>query len=374
MDSRFSWIFKYKIHHLLFWVVYHYSWEALFQGGVKTAFCNLAYAPHLMKFIAVVVVQAIGVYFSLYYLIPRFLNKGKTFLFLILVGLTIIAMGVFIAFGYYITAFVFDKDVYKLFWIYGENPNILSILEYHTVPSSLSSMTLGLSIKLAKNYIESQKRQRLLEKEKYETELRFLKSQFNPHFLFNTINSIFVLINKNQAQATDTLAKFSELLRYQLYECNEPQIPLDREISYITSFIELEKIRQNDNFELQVDIDKNGFENSLIAPFILMPFLENSFKHLSTHSIKSNWIHLNINMENDTLIFLLKNSTSNDDLLSKEAVEYGGLGLKNVKRRLDLIYPQAYQLDIDTENDNFELKLILDLSKYTGTDQNQTKS
>ena len=371
MDSKFNWIFKYKIHHLLFWVVYHYLWMVIYQGSAIMPFCMLSDPPFLMKFFVVVVIQAVGVYFTLYYLIPKFLNKGNVFLFLLMVLLTIIFMAIFIALGYYLTAYVFDKDVYKLFWIYGDPPNFMSIMEQHSLPSTLSSMTLGLSIKLAKNYLEAQNRHRLLEKEKHETELKFLKSQFNPHFLFNTINSIFVLINKNTDQATDTLAKFSELLRYQLYECNESQIPLDREISYIHSFIDLEKIRQNDNFELIVNIDKNSFGNAFIAPFVLMPFLENAFKHLSTHTILKNWIHLNIGFLDNNLIFNVKNSVSNDDALSNDAVQFGGLGLKNVKRRLDLVYPKAYHLDINSQKESFEVDLRIDLTQYKGMEKEE---
>lgn len=223
-------------------------------------------------------------------------------------------------------------------------------------------MTLGMSIKLAKNYIESQQRQQELEKEKLETELKFLKSQFNPHFLFNTINSIFVLINKNTDLASESLAKFSSLLRYQLYECNEAQIPLNRELAYLESFIELEKLRQNENFEIKTNLlsEYNGPLN--IAPFVLMPFIENAFKHVSQKQNQINWIKVALQMENDELAFTVSNSTTKNENKARDAVNYGGLGLKNVKRRLDLIYPDHHEISIEQNEGVFLVELKLKLS------------
>ncbi len=115
--------------------------------------------------------------------------------------------------------------------------------QINALPSSVAATTLGMSIKLTKNWIQSRRREQELEKEKLETELKFLRSQFNPHFLFNTINSIFVLIHKNPVMASESLAKFSDILRYQLYECNEHCIPLGQELNYLENFIELQRLQ-----------------------------------------------------------------------------------------------------------------------------------
>ncbi len=122
-------------------------------------------------------------------------------------------------------------------------------------------MTLAMSVKLTKNWIQARQKHQVLEKEKLETELKFLRSQFNPHFLFNTINSIFVLINKDQEQARESLAKFSDLLRYQLYECNEYEDPIAQEIRYLLNFVELEKLRQ-DSTNLDLTVDDTGGRRS----------------------------------------------------------------------------------------------------------------
>lgn len=221
-------------------------------------------------------------------------------------------------------------------------------------------MTLAMSIKLGKNWLQTQRKQQMLEKEKLETELNFLKHQFNPHFLFNTINSIFFLIHKNPDMASASLAKFSELLRYQLYECNDKQILLAREISYMENSIELERLRQNDNMELNVKVEQEEAGQWGIAPFILMTFVENAFKHVSIHMDRPNWIRIELEQRGDTLTFLVSNSTS--EVASRDVVQCGGIGLKNVQRRLDLIYAGQYQLDICQDTHRFDVQLQLRLS------------
>ena len=161
--------------------------------------------------------------------------------------------------------------------------------------------------------------------------------------------------------ASDALAKFSDLLRYQLYECNDIQIPLSKELSYMENFIELEKLRQNDNVEVNVQSEEFRTENLGIAPFVLMIFVENAFKHVSKDAGKDNWIKINVALNDRTLGFCISNSVSSS--VSNDLVHYGGIGLKNVQRRLDLIYPQLYKLDIKSSESSFDVKLILNLSE-----------
>jgi LytS/YehU family sensor histidine kinase len=244
------------------------------------------------------------------------------------------------------------------------------IFKNSALPSTISTMTFAMSIKLAKSWLSSQRKRQELEKEKLETELKFLKSQFNPHFLFNTINSIFVLIDKNTAMASESLAKFSGLLRYQLYECNESQIPLEREIAYIQSFIELEELRQNTNFELQTDFAKNT-NNLGIAPFILMPFIENAFKHVAKDGKNAkNWIKITLHIENNQIVFSISNNISKNRIFSGDVIKYHGLGLKNVQRRLDLLYQDAYKMEINEADGVFEVNLQLLLKAYQKLEKN----
>lgn len=306
--------------------------------------------------------QACGVYFNLYFLIPRFLEKGRYIQYISLLILTIIATAVLIVPGYYVSSWLSGQSLKELYNI--EPGNYLHFFQINTLPSSAASMTLAMSVKLTKNWIQTKRREQLLENEKLETELKFLKSQFNPHFLFNTINSIFVLIHKNPDAASESLAKFSDLLRYQLYECNEHQIPLIQELTYLENFIELEKLRQEQNVELTIRIDQPSSGNFTIAPFVLMPFIENAFKHVSRGRQRYNWIKIHLHSEEGQLYFEVVNSISARHVCSGELVDYGGIGLKNVQRRLDLVYSGKHELIIQPQDDQFRIMLRLHLYEY----------
>ena len=161
--------------------------------------------------------------------------------------------------------------------------------------------------------------------------------------------------------ASASLAKFSELLRHQLYECNDEQIPLSKEVTYLENFIELEKLRQNPNLQVNVNIDEGYSSGIGIAPFVLMTFVENAFKHVSKHKSSPNWIKMTIEVDGLTLKMSIANSRADND--SRQAIHYGGIGLKNVQRRLDLLYPGQHQLDIQQTEEDFSVKLELQLTE-----------
>jgi len=197
--------------------------------------------------------------------------------------------------------------------------------------------------------------QRLVEtaKEKAETELNFLKSQINPHFLFNSLNSVYFLIDKNNSEARNALHKFSEMLRYQLYEMSGDKIPVEKEISYLKDYVDLQKLRKDENFSITFDHSPsvNGFS---IEPLLLIPFVENAFKHISHNKDKANFIRLNLDRSNGELFFSVTNSKDNTERTSEQP---GGIGLHNVKRRLELLYPQKHELKISTDDDLYAVNL-----------------
>lgn len=360
LNSVLSFLGRYKIHHILFWAVYHFAWWTVFTGSISKVFESIMVPYGIVKYLGYVAYQALGVYFCLYVLIPKFLQKGKYLTFFLATIGVILLMSALITTNYFLAGLIANESVYELYNISPETP--VTIFKHNALPSCVGATTLGLSIKLTKIWIDSQKKQQALEKEKLETELKFLRSQFNPHFLFNTINSIFVLINKDQNKASNSLAKFSELLRYQLYECNEPYIALDRELSYLENFIELQKLRQNQtNFELQVELDKATNYNFEIAPFILMPFVENAFKHVSHHKSSKNWIEIKLSIVEKELLFYVGNSRTVLEVARENDTR--GIGLANVKRRLELLYPNSYSLDILKDNNKHSVQLRLQLNE-----------
>src|ERR1044071_4529426 len=205
--SKYNWLFKYKLYHIPFWFIYHYLWWTITIGSAWDAAHNIFYSAYSIKYCFYVIFQAIGVYFNLYFLIPRFLEKGRYAEYISLLLITILCTASLIASGYYASAWLSGHSFQEL---YGVDPSRYShFFQINTLPSTVASTTLGMSVKLTKNWLQSKRREQALEKEKLETELKFLKSQFNPHFIFNTINSIFVLIHKNPDMASDSLAKFS---------------------------------------------------------------------------------------------------------------------------------------------------------------------
>ena len=358
-QSLYNAVVKYKLYHIPFWLTYHILWWTVSIGSFTAVIQNIFFSAYFIKFLFYVIFEAAGVYFNLYYLMPKLLDKGKYVPYISMVLLTILVVALCIVTGYYTSAWLSGNSMETM---YGRSTDdFWFFFKINTLPSSVASMTLGMSVKLAKKWVETKKHQQLLEKEKLETELKFLKSQFNPHFLFNSINSIFVLIHKNPDMASESLAKFSDLLRYQLYECNEAEIPLSQEIRYIENFIELEKLRQDNDVELTVHIQRPK-ENMHIAPFILMPFIENAFKHIPKRKDVANWIKIDLHVDNVFLKLSVRNSTSpykNSD----EPIQYKGIGLKNVQRRLALLYEGKHALQVQQNNESYHVTLSLALSQ-----------
>lgn len=338
-------------------MTYHYLWWAV-SAGDPIAAAGSIFSVYGTKYISYVLLQAVGVYFNLYFLLPRLLERGKTIAYLGAVAGTIITVAAFIPLGYYFTAWISGRDFLELF---NHDPaDYLGIIAHMSLPSTVASMTLAMSIKLAKNWLEARQRQQELERANLETELKFLKSQFNPHFLFNTINSIFVLIHKNPDMASESLAKFSNLLRYQLYECNDTYIPLDMEVRFLQNFFELESLRQEDNQQVDLQLRLPAAGDLVIAPFLLIPFLENAFKHVSQHSEKPNRIWVNLELKGKELIMEAGN-TINQHHLSVQDLRVGGIGLQNVRRRLALLYPNRHTLEVLEAATTYTVHLRLQL-------------
>ncbi|HEY8931391.1 MAG TPA: histidine kinase [Mucilaginibacter sp.] len=355
-----NWFIRYKLYHIPFWMLYNYLLWALYIGSFYEAAHEQYFSTFWAKCLFYTIFPAFAVYFNLYFLVPRYLQKGRYGWYFLFITLLIIASSFLIVPGYYVTAWLSGSNAQKMFGVTNNLESWFNSARGEPVKSTLAALTLGMSIKLTKNWLETQKRQRDLEKEKLETELKFLRYQLNPHFLFNSINSIFFLIHKNPDMASASLAKFSDLLRHQLYEGNDQLIPLEKEIAYLENFIELERLRQNPDLMTTFNLDGAAASGLGIAPFILMTFVENAFKHISKHKDRPNWIRMGLATSGQSLKMTIANSRSDDD--SQQVVHYGGIGLQNVKRRLDLLYPEGHCLDIRQTSEEFNVVLELQLA------------
>ena len=358
MATARHWLFHYRLYHIPFWMAYHLFWWSLYTGSVWLALDAVTSGFSATKFLGYVVAQALGVYFNLYYLMPRYLERARYAVYFPTLILTIGLTAVLTLTGYYVAAWQAQTTVGELFAVRGTV--FWTILLSNSLPSAVASATLAMSIKLGKNYLRARARQRDLERENLRMELRLLKSQLSPHFLFNSINSIFVLIHKSPDLASESLARFSRLLRYQLYECEERQIEVVREVAYLEGFIELETLRQDRHLETDIDISSLPEPGTVIAPGLLLPFIENAFKHVSQYQGGNNWIHLQLVLEGTLLQLRVSNTYSEG--VPPDIDRQGGVGLPNVRRRLELLYPGQHQLTSYQQDSVYHVHLELRLT------------
>ncbi|MBW1295221.1 sensor histidine kinase [Aquimarina litoralis] len=368
-DIKQHWFFTYKIYHFPFWAFYFFSWGVI-ELSLPIAYKAMFFSPRYVIFLFYVVIHTLANYFNLYVLLPKYLYKGKLTTY-ILSLVSWIAVVSCVMFGcYFLSAFIIGESL-DYFCVFNEEKGetYFHTLTSQILPATSGTMLLGLCIKLAKNSLIAQKKQQLLENEKLATELKFLKHQFNPHFLFNTINSIFFLIHKAPGEASEALANFSDLLRYQLYECNEQLIPIDQELNYLENFVALEKLRRNKNLKIDLSVHLSNKKPLGIAPFILVTFVENAFKHVSNSKEMLNWIEIKVEVDdNNCLHFDVTNSIETKSDFNTN-LTYGGIGLENVSRRLDLIYSKNYDLKIDHQKTRFSVALKITLEELVLKDQ-----
>jgi LytS/YehU family sensor histidine kinase len=333
---------KYKLDHVLFWSItigFHIYTRIGLAG-------DRSWSLFLSEVIVRNVLLAVIIYTNLRILIPFFAQRRQIFLY---------SLGLLASFGFYILAKNMH-DVWQAtllgtttsFWKYS----------FYNFSIALFYMAFSLALELSKQWYFQRERLRQVEVEKLNTELDYLKSQINPHFLFNSINTIYFQIDKQNATARESLSRFSEMLRYQLYECGGNEIPIEKEIFYLENYVELQRMRKEDNYSIKFSKGDSVF-GFTIAPLLMITFVENAFKHASTHSDKENYIFIELKRLDNEFSFRVNNSK---DLLHK-VVENGGIGLKNVKRRLDLLYPNRHHLNIVETNESFDVELNLQIEE-----------
>jgi two-component system, LytTR family, sensor kinase len=332
---------RYKIYDVLFWAIVFYIWYILRVDDYASSRKALA-----VTFIKVFEL-ALMIYITNYILIPALLYKKKYFLFLTVFVLMI-----------------FTSSIIKMN-ILGRlinNPALIHWTDnlrgsiYNNILPHFFLVIAGAAIRLLFDYGKLQQRMAETAKEKAEAELNFLKSQINPHFVFNSLNSVYFLINKENSEAREALHKFSEMLRYQLYEMNDAKIPIEKEIHYLKDYMDLQQLRKDEKYSVQFHSapDVKGFS---LEPLLLIPFVENAFKHISHHNHDKNFVKVDMLRVNGHFIFSVINSREEQPTTERQ----GGIGLTNVKRRLELLYPGKHELKINQENGVFSVQLNLEL-------------
>ncbi|MDP4149797.1 MAG: histidine kinase [Bacteroidota bacterium] len=215
--------------------------------------------------------------------------------------------------------------------------------------------SVGAAVQLAVGRLQAEHQLEKIQKEKAMSELELLKQQINPHFLFNALNTIYYKIDRSNVPARETLQRFSNMLRYQLYECNHPFVEVEKELSFIRSYIDLQRERLNDNYRITCEgIDEvKGFS---ISPFLLMPIIENCFKHVAGHPDKLNAIDISCCVEGNTFRLQTRNSVSGEQ---DPAPGTEGIGLENVRRRLGHLYAGRHELTSRRNEERYEATLVL---------------
>jgi sensor histidine kinase YesM len=331
--------------HWIFWISYFLISHIVFSNPYAFTLTSLTIST-------IFIIHNMGLtYLTLYWWIPYFFRKKQYILFIII---TLLSSFVFaISLGYCLIYFnnICCIEVVDFEDAAAKIPNFNNAIFW----SNFTALTIFLIPHFILQRMEVERRNRQLEKEKLEAELKLLKSQLHPHFLFNALNNIYFLIKKDPDTAAQALAGFSNLLRFQLYEANNAFIPLEKEIEYLQQFAEIAQLRKGEDFEVLWQISEN-IEGVIIAPLLLLPLIENAFKH-SQHKNTKILVHLTVNQEQ--LHFQIKNEKETTNGLALNGLEDGGIGLKNVQKRLELIYPKKHTFKIQETNKAFVVDLYL---------------
>jgi len=334
-------LLKYKFHHLLFWVLLFGAWHFFrYQDYPRDTGVWIT----LLK----VVDLAVLVYVTNYLLIPQLLYKKRYWIFGTCFLLMIVASSIL---KLYLLGHLMHNP--QTFYF---TSNIKGRIYDNVLPHILLVCT-GAAFKLINDQLNAQKKMVELVQEKSTAELNFLKSQINPHFVFNSLNAIHFLIHKENKEARETLIQFSDLLRYQLYDCNEASVPIEKEMNFLQDFVRLQQLRSDKDYEIVFSISPE-IKDFSIAPLLLIPFVENAFKHISHHANNKNYVQISIERKNQFFEMIVKNSK--DDHQPKTAPK-GGIGLANVKRRLELLYPSKHQLEIHQTEQEYKVQLRIKL-------------
>ncbi len=231
------------------------------------------------------------------------------------------------------------------------------IVTSRSVLNSLLILTISGGLKMTKEWFRNERLKNEMEKEKMASELAMLKSQINPHFLFNNLNNIYSLAIKKSEDAPKGIVMLSEMMRYVLYDSSADKISLSKEVEHLHNYIDLQKLRLKQGKEICFKTE-GDLEIRKIEPMLLEPFVENAFKHGDIFREEGN-ICIQLKLQGNDLQFIVKNSISKNGHVKDE---HSGIGLKNIQKRLDLLYPDRHQLSIEDKEDAFKIDLKLNLT------------
>jgi two-component system LytT family sensor kinase len=229
------------------------------------------------------------------------------------------------------------------------------IADLNTIPTLYAIIYYGIarSSTWLKAYVANKVQLEKLTNDHLETELKFLKAQYHPHFLFNALNTVYFQMDEDVKSAKKSIEKLSELLRYQLYD-QQQMVPVSQELQYLESFIELQKVRSSDRLKVNTHIGE-GLNGQLVYPLLFLPLVENAFKYVGGQYL----IEIKATLHNDKISFMVKNTVPEKQIISKKE---SGIGLENLKRRLDILYPGQHAFKISVDNEVYTAEITLNVN------------
>ena len=333
-------------YHVIFWAIYFlfnaFRWGSYFNDYGYSLKTNIIGFP----------IHMILCYLNIYLLMPVFLYKKRYFTYVIMLVSSLFIM-VFVKFN--LTYFLVSHNVWP------EGPEVINkITLNYTIDMMIGELyviAFVTAIKTTFDWIVEHKRVADLERLQLETELMFLRMQVSPHFFFNTLNNIYSLAIEKSEKTPKLILKLSELMHYLLYETKKKRQNLEKEILCIQNYLDLERIRHGENLEINMDIT-GDIHNKKIAPMILLSFIENAFKHGAKKNIGKIKIDISFDVKDKYLYFKIENPSPAITNFKQQFEKNGGIGLKNVRKRLSLGYAaDEYDLKIQNENKKFIVNL-----------------
>jgi sensor histidine kinase YesM len=299
--------------------------------------------------------QMIFCYPFLYFLVPVFLWKRRYPQF---AGMVLLLLAVTSLLRFLIFLFIYNPIMRGLNFYVNSLDQIAknSIIQNFEGPAFVGF--LFISLKLFKDWQQKQKDNLDLRKENANAELLLLKAQIHPHFLFNTLNNIYSFALDRSPQAKKMIKMLEDMLHYMIDECQQPLVSLEKEITVLKDYFELERIRYGNSMDMQFEV-AGDYDGKVVSPLLMIPFVENSFKHGTSKILREPWIKLYIQADDDIVHFSLTNSKPAEETVNHKR----GIGLANVKKRLELLYPDAHLLTIDSTKNTFTVNMQIPITR-----------
>lgn len=357
----FSDQYKYT-RHLLWWL----SWW-IFSGVLYSFGCGPASVPYGQKLSCAMAESLLFLpahifmaYTLMYFVVPKFILRGKYPMAAIMAIIIVVSTGIISALIANYVVMPFRKIFFPQMYM-AASASIYATFFLSFLAGLRGGITIGgmaAAIKLMKYWYVKEQRNLQLQKENIETQLQLLKAQVHPHFLFNTLNNVYAHTQGTSPVASGLVLGLSDMLRYILYECNQPLVPLSKEIKMIRDYVKLETVRYGNKPDINIDVD-GDVDQYQIAPLLLLPLVENSFKHGASDMLENPWINMHLYFEKNIMYLKIMNGKAS----SKGIAKVGGIGLQNLTKRLQFLYEGKHSFSIIEDVDVFVVNLDIELQR-----------